>query len=128
MSQIYAVFHERRWQWRVAPIDAQHEICPACHRQEDNAPAGYVTLDGPFLTEHHDEILRLIYNKEEHERAEHPFKRIMAVEKQGDSLLVTTTDIHLARGIGEAVHHAYQGDLELHYNAGENLFHANWRR
>ena len=85
-----AVFHEGRWQWSVAPMVAHHEICPACHRQEDDFPAGYVTLDGPFLSEHHDEILRLIYNKEEHERAEHPLKRIMAVKKQG----VVTCDYH----------------------------------
>ena len=64
-------------------MDVSHEICPACHRQQDIAQAGYVTLDGLFLIEHHDEILRLIYNKEKHERAEHTLKRIMAVEKQG---------------------------------------------
>ena len=58
-----------------------HEICPACHRIEDNAPAGYVKLDGPFLIEHHDEILRLMYKKEVQERAEHPLKCIITVEK-----------------------------------------------
>jgi len=52
----------------------------------------------------------------------------MEIEKQGDTTLVTTTDIHLARGIGEAVHHAYQGQLALHYNAGERQLRANWKR
>ena len=33
-----------------------------------------------------------------------------------------------ARGIGEAIHHAYQGDLEFHYNPAENLLRVNWSR
>jgi len=50
----------------------------------------------------------------------------MAVDEQDDSVLVTTTDIHLARGIGEALHHAYQGELEFHYNPEENLLRVHW--
>ena len=42
--------------------------------------------------------------------------------------MVTTTDIHLARGIGEALEHAYQGELEFHYNEGENLLRVHWAR
>jgi len=52
--------------------------------------------------------------------AEHPLKRIMAVEEKDGAMLVTTTDIHLARGIGEALHHAYQGELQYHYNPEQN--------
>jgi hypothetical protein len=39
---------------------------------------------------------------------------------------VTTTDIHLARGMGEALHHAYQGELEYHYNPEQNLLRVIW--
>lgn len=65
---------------------------------------------------------------EQHQRAEHPLKRIMAIEQQKDSVLVTTTDIHLARGIGEALRHAYQGELDLKYNADEHLLRVHWSR
>ena len=51
----------------------------------------------------------------------------MAVEEQDDATLVTTTDIHLARRIGEALHHAYHGDLEFHYNPAENLLRVSWK-
>jgi hypothetical protein len=44
----------------------------------------------------------------------------MAIEKTKDGTLVTTTDIHLARGIGDALHHAYRGELEFHYNPEQN--------
>lgn len=37
---------------------------------------------------------------------EHPLKHILAIELAKDGTRITTADIHLARGSGEAVHHA----------------------
>lgn len=125
-SQCGAVFHEGRWQWRQTPANAHGEICPACHRIHDHYPAGFLTLTGKFFCTHREEIMRLVRNHEKHERAEHPLKRIMAVEENNGSALVTTTDIHLARGIGELLHHAYQGELKFHYNPEQNLLRVNW--
>jgi len=124
--QCGAVFHEGRWQWRQAPADAHQQTCPACHRLHDQYPAGFVTLQGEFFRAHRDEIMHLVHNQEKRARAEHPLKRIMAVEEKDGATLVTTTDIHLARGIGEALHHAYQGQLNYHYNPEENLLRVSW--
>lgn len=125
--QCGAVFHAGRWQWLNAPEGAHQETCSACHRIHDHFPAGFLTLSGEFFHSHRDEIMRLVHNHEKHERTEHPLNRIMAEEEQKDgSTLVTTTDIHLARGIGEALHHAYQGELEFHYNPEQNLLRVNW--
>ncbi|MDD5403178.1 MAG: BCAM0308 family protein [Sulfuricella sp.] len=126
--QCGAVFHDGRWQWGEAPAGAHQAICPACHRMNDQCPAGFLTLEGAFFQAHRDEIMRLVHHHEQHERAEHPLQRIMAVEEKDGEVLVTTTDIHLARGIGEAVHHAYQGELEFHYNTEENLLRVYWKR
>jgi hypothetical protein len=52
----------------------------------------------------------------------------MEIEEKSDTALITTTDIHLARGIGEAVHHAYQGELDYHYNPEEALLRVTWMR
>ena len=124
--QCGAFFHQGRWQWGDAPAGAHHETCPACHRIHDHFPAGFLTLEGPFFLGHKHEIMQLVHHHEQRERTEHPLQRIMAVEDQGDTVLVTTTDIHLARGIGEAVHHAYQGELDFHYNPEENLLRVHW--
>ena len=124
--QCGAVFHEGRWQWRPAPANAHKETCPACHRIHDHYPAGFLTMTGEFFHAHRDEIMHLVHNHEHHEREEHPLKRIMAVEEKDGATLVTTTDIHLARGIGEALHHAYQGELQFHYNPEQNLLRVNW--
>ena len=67
-------------------------------------------------------------SEEQRERLAHPLKRIMAVDDRNDGARVTTTDIHLARGIGDAVHHAYQGELEFHHKPDENLLRVHWTR
>jgi len=123
-----AVFHTGRWQWLDKPKGAHQASCPACHRVRDGFPAGYVSLAGEFLAAHEAEILQLIQHREAREKAEHPLQRIMDIEKTEHGALVTTTDIHLARGIGEALHHAYQGELEFHYNPEQNLLRVNWSR
>ena len=123
-----AVFHTGRWQWLDKPKDAHQASCPACHRIRDHFPAGYVSLAGEFLATHEPEILQLIRHRETREKTEHPLQRIMDIEKTEHGTVVTTTDIHLARGIGEALHHAYQGDLEFHYNTEQNLLRVNWSR
>ena len=125
--QCSAVFHEGRWRWIDIPAKAHYETCPACHRLNDHYPAGFITLEGPYFLTHNDEIMRLVHNHEQFERVEHPMKRIMAIEKYQDSTLVTTTDMHLARDIGEAVQHAHQGRLEFLYNPEENLLRVYWR-
>ena len=123
-----AVFHAGRWQWLDKPKDAHQTSCPACHRVRDHFPAGYVTLAGEFFATHEKEILHLMQNRETQEKANHPLQRIMDIEKTDHGTVVTTTDIHLARGLGEALHHAYQGELELHYNPEQNLLRVSWSR
>lgn len=125
-SQCGAVFQAGRWQWLPTPIGAHQESCPACHRIHDHYPAGFLSLKGEFFLSHRDEIMHLLHNHEKRERAEHPLKRIMSIEEKPDETLVNTTDIHLARGMGEALHHAYQGELEYHYNLEQNLLRVNW--
>jgi len=123
-----AVYQRGRWTWGAAPAGAAAATCPACHRVKDRFPAGRVTLKGGFLAAHRDEIVHLVRNREARERAEHPLQRIIAIEPEAGGLLVTTTDIHLARDIGDALESAYRGELEYHYNKEENLLRVEWRR
>ena len=123
-----AVFAEGRWSWERPPADAAEVTCPACQRIEDDFPAGYVMVKGEFIKAHRDEIIALVKSKEDREKATHPLQRIMAIEDVREGLQVTTTDSHLARGIGEALHDAYKGDLKLRYSRDENLLRAVWKR
>ena len=124
-----AVYHAGRWQWGEAAAGAREELCPACHRIQDRCPAGFLTLSGDFLAGHKEEIRHLLRNIEQKEKAEHPLKRLIALEEQADgSLLATYTDPHLARAAGEALHHAYKGDLDFDYQKDEFLLRVSWSR
>jgi hypothetical protein len=122
------VFRDGRWQQGDIEAGAHAVACPACRRLHDDFPAGYVTLRGPYLAVHRDEILHLVRNHEARVRAEHPLQRIMGMFDAHGELQVTTTDAHLARGIAEAVHHACKGELEFHYNREDGLLRATWSR
>jgi len=123
-----AVYQQGRWQWTAAPENAHHARCAACRRIKEDLPAGYVSLGGAFVQSHRDEILSLARHLETREKSEHPLQRIMAITDQDDGLLITTTDVHLASGIGRALQSAYKGELDFHYNKDEYLLRMEWRR
>ncbi len=123
-----ASWRKGRWTWEAAEADAHAHLCPACRRLRDDFPAGYVSLAGPFLHEHLREIQGLVKHCEADEKARPPLQRIMAIRSADGGLLITTTDVHLARTIAERVHDAYQGTLEFGYNKAENLLRASWTR
>jgi hypothetical protein len=127
--QCGAVYQGGRWRWMSRPADSHEHTCPACHRIRDKYPGGSVTLDGEFLRAHRAEILNVARNEESREKAEHPLKRIIGIEDRHDgSVLVTTTDAHLARRIGEALHRACGGELHLEYVEEGDLLRVSWKR
>jgi len=127
-SDCGAVWHGGRWTWGAADAAAHKTRCPACQRIHDRFPAGYLTIEGDFYARHRDEILNLVKNREAAEKAEHPLERIMAIEDEDGTTTVTTTSAHVARRIADALHDAWKGTLDLHYNKAQDLFRARWRR
>lgn len=123
-----AVYEHGRWQWkeRLAATAPQHR-CSACQRIHDDQPAGYLHIEGDSVTTRRDELLRLIEHRAEHARAEHPMQRVMATRDEGAGLLITTTDVHLARALGEALHHAHHGELRIRYSPGDSVVRVYWR-
>ena len=124
-----AVFKDGRWQWLESwPVDSHKEICQACQRVRDDYPAGLVTMSGDFVSTHKTEILNLARNHEQGERAQHPLHRILKVEERPDSVVVSTTDVHLPKRIGDALRRAFKGQLETHYDEGSCFVRVNWHR
>lgn len=123
-----AVFHKGRWTWGPRPVPAHETVCPACHRINDKYPKGMLTLNGPYFTANREEILNLARNEETKEKKEHPLARIMAIEERPEGTVITATDTHLPRSIGEALHHAYHGEFTFHYDEGEQFVRVNWTR
>lgn len=123
-----AVFHKGRWTWGYAPRGANSTTCPACHRALDKYPKGLVTITGSFKDEQREQVQGVIRNAEAREMKEHPLSRIMGIERRPDGLVISTTDTHLPRRIGEALKHAYRGELRLHYDHDEDFIRVNWAR
>lgn len=122
------VHHAGRWQRLARPADAHDYTCPACQRIRDDMPAGIVTLGGTFVAEHDAEILNLVRNEESREAAEHPLQRIIAIKPEDGNTVITTTDVHLARRIADAVAGAFGGKLQFDFGSGEYLIRINWER
>jgi NMD protein affecting ribosome stability and mRNA decay len=123
-----AIYHDGRWQWGEEKARSEQHLCPACQRIRDKVPAAKLTISGGFFTEHREEILKLIRNAESKAKAEHALERIMAIDEQADRSVITFTDAHLAHGIGEALHHAYQGELDSRYTDADDLLRITWSR
>jgi len=124
-----AVFTHGRWAWADKPLaEAEQHLCPACQRIKDRVPAAFLTIRGDFFTQNKDELMNLIHNYEKREWAEHPLKRIMDIEEQEDGTVFTFTDAHLARGIGDALHGAYRGELDYQYTKEDIMLRVTWSR
>ncbi|MGH0031443.1 MAG: BCAM0308 family protein [Myxococcota bacterium] len=123
-----ALYRNGRWVWGDAPEDAHRALCPACHRIRDAYPAGVLTISGSFIEAHRAEILGLARNVESREKGDHPLKRIMAVRSDEAAVTIETTEAGLARNIGDALHRAYEGDLDYTYGEGGDLLRVTWKR
>jgi hypothetical protein len=127
-TQCGALFVNGRWTWQKASKKANKTVCPACKRIIDNYPAGYVDIKGKFFTKHFDEITNLILNIEKQETSQHPLERIISITGTKSHNQITTTGIHIARRIGEALSSAYKGELSVQYADAEQSVRVSWQR
>ncbi len=126
--QCALVYHDGHWQALARPDGAHESVCPACHRINDRFPAGYVSLASDFVEQHRDELLKLARTTEQRERDQHPLQRIMEIKDDGNRIDITTTDIHVARRIGEAIQSAYEGNLDIKYGPEDYVVRVAWSR
>ncbi|MBS1188866.1 MAG: hypothetical protein H6R10_658 [Rhodocyclaceae bacterium] len=126
--QCEAVFQNGRWEWAARPLQSQEILCPACRRIHDEFPVGFVHVSGDYFMRHRDELMHLIENESVKEKSEHPLERVMDSTPEDGGVVVTTTGIHLARRLGEALQRACHGELSFHYNDAENLVRVYWHR
>lgn len=127
-SNCGAVFTGGRWTWTELPTAANDGLCPACRRIVERVPAGVIHIRGAFPVAHRDDVRNLIANIEKQEKGQHPLERIMNVEEDGELTTVTTTGVHVARRIGEALARAFKGELTLQYAEAEKSIRVEWQR
>jgi hypothetical protein len=126
--QCGAVYHAGRWQWGPHASDAHEVLCQACQRTNDKYPAGVLTLTGSSVAANLDELTRIARHQETSEKQDHPLNRIISIERDGDNLVVNTTDIHLPVRIGKAIKRGFRGKLDEHFDKGEYFVRVTWHR
>ena len=119
-----AVYHKGRWQWITRPSPAADTPLPGL--PADTRPLSRLPrVERPIPGATSRRIVHLARNVEEREKSEHPPRRIMAMESRDNGILITTTAMELARAIGDAVHHAYQGALDYRYTDEANILRVS---
>ena len=132
--ECHAVYRNRSWNLDAdAYKDARREdhqltTCPACLKVEQNYAEGVVTLSGSYLWEHEEQIRNLIRNEEERALNNNPLERIVRQKREGDRLILETTDIKLAEHIGRAVHKSHHGELHLSWEGNPATCRVSWQR
>jgi len=111
---------------RAGPV--REIFCPACEKIRDGYPSGQVTLRGPFLIEHWEEILRIIANEEQRARGDNPLQRIMSLSEENGRLEVTTTDEKLAQRIGRELRKACGGKVSYGWSHNNKFVRVQWER
>ena len=123
-----SLYIKGRWTWEKTNKELYKSTCPACKRIADNYPAGTIEIGGSFFNEHKSEITNLIRNIEKQEKSEHALERIIRTKIIRGKMVVTTTGIHLARRIGEALSRSYKGDFSFQYLDADKGIRVHWER
>jgi len=126
--QCGAVYQKGRWHWVTRPADAHDVVCQACQRINDRYPAGVVTLAGSLTATEKVDLLNLVRHQEAAEKPDHPLNRIIDIEDGPEAIVITTTDIHLPRRIGEAIQRTFHGTHTTHFDANAYFVRVNWSR
>ncbi len=127
-SKCSAVYSSGRWTWKTTDQVTTKTTCPACRRINDDYPAGFIEIKGNFYRVHSKDIINLIHNTEHLEKNERPLERIISIAEKENKTVITTTGIHIARRIGEALKRSYQGNYLLQYGDGEKSIRVFWER
>ncbi len=132
-----AVYTKRRWVLAEIAIRNKSEhyhpvemtLCPACKQQREGVPSGFVYLEGAFLTNHRDEISRLLMNEADRAALDNPLGRIMGWDEgNGGRLTITTTTEHLAERLGQALNKAFDGETRYDFSHENKLARVYWHR
>lgn len=131
----HALYRNKHWYLDPAAYEAAkvggdfHRVtCPACQKIAGRYPEGVVTLRGGYIWDHEEEIRNILKNEESKAMAKNPLERIIRMEREGDDLIIETTEEKLAEHLGRALHKAHQGDLQVSWSEEHMVCRVTWER
>ena len=82
-------------------------------------------IEGAYKDQHRDQVMgSFTIRRPRKERT--PLARIMTIRDQPEGLVISTTDSHLPRRIGEALKHSHHGALDVQYDKDEEFVRVTW--
>jgi NMD protein affecting ribosome stability and mRNA decay len=131
----HALYRNKRWYldpeaWTAAANDPEaHRVtCPACQKIAERYPEGVVTLRGGYLWEHEEEIRNILKNEENKAMAKNPLERIIRMDREGEELVIETTEEKLAEHLGRVLYRAHHGELNISWDQDHDLCRVTWER
>jgi NMD protein affecting ribosome stability and mRNA decay len=131
----HALYHDKRWYLDVEAFEAAKAggdfdwvTCPACKKIAERYPEGVVTLRGDYVWDHEEEIRNILKHEEERAMAKNPLQRIIRMEREGDDLVIETTEEKLAEHLGRALHKSHQGELKVSWTEEHSVCRVTWER
>jgi hypothetical protein len=131
----HAVSKGKRWELdekayalHVRRGTAESRRCPACRKIRDRYQGGQVTLRGPYLDGHRDEVLRVVANEEKRARGLNPLHRIVSIGEEGGVIEIGTTDEKLAQRIGRELRKACGGTVTYRWSHNDKFVRVQWER
>lgn len=102
--------------------------CPACQKIAAGYPEGIVTLRGSYLWQHEKEIQQILRNEEQRAQEKNPFERIIRRQRDGDQLVIETTEKKFAERLGRVLHRSHQGTLDISWSGDPDVCRVTWER
>lgn len=134
-GRCHAIFKNKRWYFEENEFnhfrrtrEAAETVCPACQKVTQSYPEGIVTLRGDYLWHHEEEIRNILKKEENKAMAKNPLERIIRMEREGDDLVIETTEEKLAEHLGRALNKAHQGELKIDWSNEHSLCRVIWER
>jgi NMD protein affecting ribosome stability and mRNA decay len=129
-----AVYLNKRWYVDAKAASLENRritrtvTCPGCRKVKDGYAEGYVALSGDYLWQHEEEIRNIIKNEEKKAKDKNPLEKIISIERQGDELVIETTEEKLAEHFGRAINKAHQGELKVTWTDDHAICRVSWSR
>ena len=133
-----AIYSDRRWKLAGTPTTVtKHKhwhpqtttLCPACKKEQEGLPCGFVYVSGEFLASHRLEIENLLENEANRAAVDNPLARILKREMdENERLVISTTTEHLAQRLGHALEKAFDGEVRYQFSHENKLARVYWHR
>jgi len=127
-----AIFMRRTWRQghpvTLAVLDRAHwTVCPACEQARRREGQGRILVRGRFAESHDADIRARIRNVATRAASTQPQRRLVSVEREGDTLEVLTTSQKLAHRIVHELRKSFRGRAAYSWSDDGTLF-ATWSR